>query len=1168
MTNTLHSINEYDYTGQSNFVAPSHQQASDIVVLVNDVVKTQGTDYTLTGSLVAFTGFTPSNGDKISIRRETASAARPVDFASGSMLKAETLDQDSNQIFNIAQEALDKAEMIGGDYNARYYGATTTAPTSPAPEEGDLWFDTATNVMKVRSASAWISMALTEAGQAAINSVVGISAAVQTAAANATGINHYGRTFLGSDTVAPSTYSDGTAIQIGAFWFDSSVNTLKVYQANGWQNAALGITNPINRKSFTAATGQTTFPMSYESGHVDVYLNGVKLVASTFDSAPPADSNGNVTVTLRLAGKPNATGIWIHSNLWNWVDTYPTPAGTQTMWSEGEATQEANGDWVWTYQVPAGTNFQYEWYHENATEAGLEDLEDLEDTGCNDDFFNSGYSARVYRMDITDTWESCNLVGSGLVAPAANDYTASNGTSVVLTSAAAAGDLIDIVADNISPVTQVVTGAAGTDASYNLVTGIMTIPRGDAGIGVNTEILDVTSTGIEVTGTATIGDMADVSASDAPLGIKADSSHRAIALQANGTNSTVKFNVLDNGTFSVGTAATTNLTLTSSGDLNVTGDIEGRDVAYDGSKLDTIEPAADITDTANVTAAGAAMLTGATFTGDVHIESTLPRLYLTDTNNNSDYSIINTDGKFSIYDDSAGVYRTVIDSSGNMGIGTSSPAYTLDIESASPIIKLEDTDTNTQMLLNASSGVGGFNFEFDSTSVASAPYAAFKMSGSEAMRIDSSGNVGIGTDSPATALDVNGELAIRGGEGVDDARMYFRASDNSNRFTIETDLDATTSNDILGFRSTSTDNILTLKGDGRVGIGTSSPNYEAHIHEATADADARIQLTNADTGTGTGDGFHIIMNGTTAGKQVNLLNREASPLALWTSNTERMRIDSSGNVGINTGTNSISEKLDVVGNIAVSGTVDGRDVAADGTKLDGIERTVRQRFQKRGYSSTVYINSLTSTLQQCGDSLRINSGVTTDVENVLDLNITANFLDVNSSNEGEFVITVDAPNPSDETTINLGTVVTSSMSIFKVAGDFTKHFSPYCGMSTNSDGSNGFAFDQYQSWWYDPTTDRTTVKFNPYQNNTPLVGDTVYLHPFDWETSGTEINGETYPMEAYNAHSTVTQNHFHQIYLGYYKPERTFKIKAREITSSESIQITKVAGTYSQIIGG
>ena len=44
-----------------------------------------------------------------------------------------------------------------------------------------------------------------------------------------------------------------------------------------------------------------------------------------------------------------------------------------------------------------------------------------------------------------------------------------------------------------------------------------------------------------------------------------------------------------------------------------------------------------------------------------------------------------------------------------------------------------------------------------------------------------------------------------------------------------------------------------------------------------------------------------------------------------------------GNVGI--GLTNPSERLDVAGNIAVSGTVDGRDVAADGTKLDYITVT-------------------------------------------------------------------------------------------------------------------------------------------------------------------------------------------------------------------------------------
>tara|TARA_R100001015_G_C4627258_1_gene186702 strand:- start:314 stop:1489 length:1176 start_codon:yes stop_codon:yes gene_type:complete len=54
-----------------------------------------------------------------------------------------------------------------------------------------------------------------------------------------------------------------------------------------------------------------------------------------------------------------------------------------------------------------------------------------------------------------------------------------------------------------------------------------------------------------------------------------------------------------------------------------------------------------------------------------------------------------------------------------------------------------------------------------------------------------------------------------------------------------------------------------------------------------------------------------------------------------TTNSEtRLRINAAGKVGI--GTTSPASILDVTGDITVSGTVDGRDVASDGTKLDGI----------------------------------------------------------------------------------------------------------------------------------------------------------------------------------------------------------------------------------------
>lgn len=54
-------------------------------------------------------------------------------------------------------------------------------------------------------------------------------------------------------------------------------------------------------------------------------------------------------------------------------------------------------------------------------------------------------------------------------------------------------------------------------------------------------------------------------------------------------------------------AAGTFTSLTATGNITVSGTVDGRDVATDGSKLDGIEAGADVTDTTNVTAAGALM---------------------------------------------------------------------------------------------------------------------------------------------------------------------------------------------------------------------------------------------------------------------------------------------------------------------------------------------------------------------------------------------------------------------------------------------------------------------------------------------------------------------------------------------------------------------------------
>jgi len=112
---------------------------------------------------------------------------------------------------------------------------------------------------------------------------------------------------------------------------------------------------------------------------------------------------------------------------------------------------------------------------------------------------------------------------------------------------------------------------------------------------------------------------------------------------------------------------------------------------------------------------------------------------------------------------------------------------------------------------------------------------------------------------------------------------------------------------------------LIVEDSGNVGIGTSSPDSDLHIEGETAVA---LRLSNTN---GAGDFETIISQNYNAGKCLEITNRgdrvfsyacSTDRLALFTSDTERLVIDNTGNVGI--GTPSPSNNLEVVGSGATT----------------------------------------------------------------------------------------------------------------------------------------------------------------------------------------------------------------------------------------------------------
>ena len=174
---------------------------------------------------------------------------------------------------------------------------------------------------------------------------------------------------------------------------------------------------------------------------------------------------------------------------------------------------------------------------------------------------------------------------------------------------------------------------------------------------------------------------------------------------------------------------------------------------------------------------------------------------------------------------------------------------------------------------NIDSGTGRWNFYANGTA---ANYFA--------------GNVGIGTTTTTNKLEI-------GGSG--DSVMRLLASGQANGLEIG-QLTADGSSKIFAVNNNSisvgTNNTerLRITSTGNVGIGTSSPNYLLQLHRAAA-ASSALQLTNTASGSAATDGFGLFL---TNALLAEVWQFENADMRFGTNNTERMRLDSSGNLGL------------------------------------------------------------------------------------------------------------------------------------------------------------------------------------------------------------------------------------------------------------------------------
>jgi hypothetical protein len=334
-----------------------------------------------------------------------------------------------------------------------------------------------------------------------------------------------------------------------------------------------------------------------------------------------------------------------------------------------------------------------------------------------------------------------------------------------------------------------------------------------------------------------------------------------------------------------------------------------------------------------------------TFNKDVFVEASnftvrgiYPRIDITDTDHDSDFSIINDNGRLNIYDNTLGLNRMTFASNGNIGIGYSSPQAPLHILNGDGIISRYirgdsfNSGTAGAIRLNASNTTTDQYIAFG-TNLSGGP-----VNFTERMRMTTDGNFGIGTSTPSGKLHISSgtsgsaiviiEADTDNNNETDLPELWFKADGggteaavrlNDNELQIISNVSTgggisflTGTETVTGTNDPGTNAIerMTITNTGNIGIGTTSPSYKLDVRGS---ASGRVVLGNFTNDTNAdqtevalrlshtiGDACDVSLvskrEGANAGADFYIEVSENST----GNNVERFRVRENGNIGIGT----------------------------------------------------------------------------------------------------------------------------------------------------------------------------------------------------------------------------------------------------------------------------